>query len=77
MPQIDGHEVVRSLDARGLKQFPILVFSGGSRRDEIEARVDSVVTKGLDLDLLLAKVAHLLDLGRQADADARTAGSAD
>lgn len=59
MPELDGHGVVRGLEERGLKLFPILVFTGTTDR-AIAPSVDGVALKTTELETLLGMVKRLL-----------------
>jgi DNA-binding response OmpR family regulator len=64
MPRLDGFGFAAELERRGLRAaIPIIVLTADGRAEEKAARVgaDDFVTKPFDLDLLLQKIARMLE----------------
>ncbi len=71
LPKLDGYTVCRMLKSGGFEKVPVILFSARSAPDDArrgqEMGADAYVTKPFEQEVLLGKVAELLEAKRKSE----------
>jgi len=71
LPRVDGYTVCRMLKSGGFEKVPVILFSARSAPEDArrgqEMGADAFVSKPFEQEVLLAKIAELLEAKRKAE----------